>query len=394
MDALFPRLKKDLEIQPFDEATSENRFILSIDSKHYVINEALKELIAKAQNITTEQELSAEELDTMSTALRDNLPESAFDGAISEKARPPFVISFKLIPQHWLARITNISQFLLNKFFMASFITVFAVLHFLVIEQFSPSQAKSLNVSDGITFLLLFIVSFIVHEIGHASACRYFGQKHGAIGFGIYFIFPAFYADVTNAWKLNRKQRAIIDLSGLYFQSIFLIVIDIMLLNTNSSILIYLTFATSLTMLHTLNPFFKFDGYWLLSDLSGIANLHEQTRYTIFVYSRKLFGKGTESPSPASSVVTLYTVLLLLFSFFMVFLLSKALSSFLPVLPLQWEQWHTGIASSQSVDDFFVQVAIAVKGLFFPMLMLIGVFFYGVKMYVSFLLNQSKTSIK
>jgi putative peptide zinc metalloprotease protein len=35
---------------------------------------------------------------------------------------------------------------------------------------------------------------------------------------------------------------------------------------------------THFLMLHTLNPVLKYDGYWLLTDLGGMANLHEQIR--------------------------------------------------------------------------------------------------------------------
>jgi putative peptide zinc metalloprotease protein len=33
-----------------------------------------------------------------------------------------------------------------------------------------------------------------------------------------------------------------------------------------------------LLMLHTLNPVLKFDGYWLLTDLTGSRNLHQRIR--------------------------------------------------------------------------------------------------------------------
>ena len=38
----------------------------------------------------------------------------------------------------------------------------------------------------------LMILAAVVHELGHATACRYGGAQPGAIGFGIYLVFPAF----------------------------------------------------------------------------------------------------------------------------------------------------------------------------------------------------------
>ncbi len=37
---------------------------------------------------------------------------------------------------------------------------------------------------------------------------------------------------------------------------------------------------THFLMLHTLNPVLKYDGYWLLTDLAGIPNLHAAIRDT------------------------------------------------------------------------------------------------------------------
>jgi len=39
----------------------------------------------------------------------------------------------------------------------------------------------------------LIIASAVVHELGHAAACRYGGADPGEIGVGVYIVFPAFY---------------------------------------------------------------------------------------------------------------------------------------------------------------------------------------------------------
>ena len=60
--------------------------------------------------------------------------------------------------------------------------------------------------------LLLFVLASIVvatafHELGHASACRYGGARPGVMGVGVYLVWPAFYCDVTDAYRLNRAGR-------------------------------------------------------------------------------------------------------------------------------------------------------------------------------------------
>src|SRR5262249_50230651 len=61
--------------------------------------------------------------------------------------------------------------------------------------------------------LLLFVISAFVlisavfHEFGHASALRYGGGRARGIGFGLYLMYPAFYTDCTDSYRLSRWAR-------------------------------------------------------------------------------------------------------------------------------------------------------------------------------------------
>src|SRR3954468_2646372 len=63
----------------------------------------------------------------------------------------------------------------------------------------------------------LAVLSAAFHEIGHASACRYGGGTPGGMGVGINMVWPAFYTDVTDAYRLPKRDRLRVDLGGLYF---------------------------------------------------------------------------------------------------------------------------------------------------------------------------------
>lgn len=60
-----------------------------------------------------------------------------------------------------------------------------------------------MNAYSIIGLLAFVLLSSFFHELGHASACKYFEVKHGGIGFGLYLNFPVLYTDVTEVWKLN-----------------------------------------------------------------------------------------------------------------------------------------------------------------------------------------------
>ena len=74
--------------------------------------------------------------------------------------------------------------------------------------------------------LLVFVVSVLsggFHEFGHAAAARYSGGQPGAMGAGLYLVWPAFYTDVTDSYRLGRAGRIRTDLGGLYFNAIVVV---------------------------------------------------------------------------------------------------------------------------------------------------------------------------
>ena len=122
----------------------------------------------------------------------------------------------------------------------------------------------------------LFIASLIAHELGHATACQRFGAPPDDIGFTVYLLFPAFYSDVTAAWCLNRRQRVVVDLGGIFFQ---LAVGAAYWFGYQITGWQPLAAAFGLILIGcvlALNPFFKLDGYWLLSDALGVPRLSRQ----------------------------------------------------------------------------------------------------------------------
>jgi putative peptide zinc metalloprotease protein len=129
---------------------------------------------------------------------------------------------------------------------------------------------------EVVLVLALVMVSLVLHEFGHASACRAFGAKEGEIGFAVYLVFPVFYCDVTDAWRLSRRQRAALDLAGLYTQGLFAALMLGSYLVSGRDLFLWAFLAISASYIPNLNPFLKMDGYWFLSDMLGVANLSQR----------------------------------------------------------------------------------------------------------------------
>ncbi len=125
-------------------------------------------------------------------------------------------------------------------------------------------------------FLMIFGLSFLsglFHECGHATACYHGGAKPGRIGVGIYLVWPVFYADVTDAYRLGRAGRLRVDLGGVYFNVIFTLATAGAYFLSGFEPLLLVIFLQQVQMLYQFMPFLRLDGYYLVSDITGVPDL-------------------------------------------------------------------------------------------------------------------------
>lgn len=115
-------------------------------------------------------------------------------------------------------------------------------------------------------------ISAIFHEFGHASALRYSGGRARGIGFGLYFIFTAFYTDCTDSYRLGRWGRMRTDLGGVYFDLITTLGLIFAYVATRQELLLVGVLYLDYEILDQFNPAARFDGYWALADLIGLPD--------------------------------------------------------------------------------------------------------------------------
>jgi hypothetical protein len=144
---------------------------------------------------------------------------------------------------------------------------------------FTPLQQISAVSAATITFAILGASLF--HEVGHCAAVSAFGARVGRIGFGIYWLSPAFFSDVSSAWTLGRWKRVVVDCGGIYFQLLACAVFALAAVGLHSHNL-QTAFQTSimvnlLSILCSLDPMLKYDGYWIVSDALDIPNLRRRS---------------------------------------------------------------------------------------------------------------------
>jgi putative peptide zinc metalloprotease protein len=159
---------------------------------------------------------------------------------------------------------------------IAAVVVSVAALDFWIFTTHGLSLALRQLLNDPVNLLLvagLTVISALFHECGHAAGCRYGGARPGRIGAGIYLVWPAFFTNVTDSYRLSRAGRLRTDLGGIYFNLIFMLVLAACYVATSAEILLLVIAITHLEMLEQLLPFVRFDGYFILSDIVGVPDL-------------------------------------------------------------------------------------------------------------------------
>jgi putative peptide zinc metalloprotease protein len=134
---------------------------------------------------------------------------------------------------------------------------------------------------DPVLFLLVFglvALSAAFHECGHATACRYGGATPGVMGAGIYVVYPAFFSDVTDVYRLGKLGRVRTDMGGIYFNMIFSLLTVGAYFLTGFEPLLAIIMIQNFEMLHQLLPFLRLDGYYIVADITGIPDLFARIR--------------------------------------------------------------------------------------------------------------------
>ncbi|HEY8526974.1 MAG TPA: hypothetical protein VIL48_18525, partial [Acidimicrobiales bacterium] len=116
------------------------------------------------------------------------------------------------------------------------------------------------------------------HETGHATAARYGGATPGAMGAGIYLVWPVFYTDVTDSYRLDRRGRLRTDLGGIYFNVLFMVAIGALYVATGHVLFLVFVLLAHVETLRQFLPFVRLDGYYIVSDLAGVPNLFAYMR--------------------------------------------------------------------------------------------------------------------
>src|SRR5215211_2432705 len=214
----------------------------------------------------------------------------------------PLAVALRLrtIGPRFLEPVTGVLQRLFTPLALVPALVLIAVAHAWVYLDGGVDQALRDVLLQPLLMPAVFGVVLLTaawHELGHASALRYGGGQPRGIGVGLYLVYPVFYTDTTDAYRLGRRSRVRVDLGGFYFHLLASVGLIGLAELTGQIWLLAAVLVINIEVLRQLLfPFVRLDGYWLLADLTGVPDLFSQVGPFVRSRLRRARHKGDRLP--------------------------------------------------------------------------------------------------
>lgn len=174
-------------------------------------------------------------------------------------------------------------------------------------QRFLGTFPHLFSLGGAMAFGVALFFAKLCHEFGHAFMAKRAGCRVQSMGVAFMVLLPLFYTDVSDAWRVNdRRARLLIGAGGIMAE-LLLAVLALLAWSllpdgparTAAFMLASATWITTLVV--NLNPFMRFDGYFLVSDLWEVDNLQGRAFALCRWRLREaLFGYGQPAPEPWS----------------------------------------------------------------------------------------------
>ncbi|HVE45543.1 MAG TPA: hypothetical protein VNA57_02185 [Acidimicrobiales bacterium] len=203
-----------------------------------------------------------------------------------EKLNPLLALRFRYVlsEERTTRRITSpFARLFTPPLVLAVLVGFFTMTGWLLFSEGIGGSTREVMYQPGLLVLVFFLAAASAgfHEFGHAAGLRRGGGTPGAMGAGIYLVWPAFYTDVTDSYRLPRGARLRTDLGGLYFNMVFALGLFGVWAATGFDALLLVVPLLLLQMVQQLLPFVRLDGYHILADLTGVPDLFARIRPTL-----------------------------------------------------------------------------------------------------------------
>jgi len=150
-------------------------------------------------------------------------------------------------------------------------------------DQFTNTFSYVFSFEGIFVSLAILAMVKVVHELAHAYTAKRYGCRVPTMGIAFIVAWPVLYTDTTEAWKIPlRKPRIAIASAGVIAELGIAVVATFLWhflpdgpMRSAMALLASVTWVASLAV--NLNPFMRFDGYFLFADAIGVANLQPRS---------------------------------------------------------------------------------------------------------------------
>lgn len=179
------------------------------------------------------------------------------------------------------ATLPYLRMFFTRSFFYA-YLIIMVISLYLVSRQWEAFTQTFMHFFTwkGLFFYAIALIGVkVFHELGHAYTAKFYGCRIASIGVAFLVMWPVMYTDTTDSWRLTRRQqRLAIGLAGMIVELAIATIAALLWVflpdgAIRSACFFIATASWIMTLLINMNPFLRFDGYYILSDIVDLSNL-------------------------------------------------------------------------------------------------------------------------
>lgn len=191
-------------------------------------------------------------------------------------------------PSRAIARLAPVGQSLMSPAGTVA-IVILVTLALLTVWQHWNTLSGDLSAAMGtarfwlITWCVYPLIKAL-HELAHGVVLRRYGGRTPVFGLSLLMFMPAPYVDASETDQLsNGRERALVSAAGILAEIIIAAGAIVIWAWSSHGLLSEILMAIALigsvsTVAFNANPLIRFDGYYVLTDLTGLANLAERSK--------------------------------------------------------------------------------------------------------------------
>ena len=175
--------------------------------------------------------------------------------------------------------------------------------------QFIAAFDHLYSVEGAVGVALALTVAKAVHELSHAYVAKLHGVEVPSMGVSLILFWPILYTETSGAWRLtDRRKRLSIAVAGVVSELVLAVLALLVWPFLDAGWLRdTMQFAASslvvLSLAINANPLMRFDGYFVLCDVTGLDNLQPRSLAVLgWAFRRLLAGTPEPSPEPGLSM--------------------------------------------------------------------------------------------